>query len=260
MGKATRGRRTREGPPDWVPRIEFLNDLGGYACKPVDFTDRHVQLIAGSLPSGIDPERLKLLPSLLREWARVELRTWLLRIPPTALARQRERLEKVAKRATDLIQALDELDGLQRWALVDQLGLNEGLTVYRNQENKRRIDEWHSLTATMGITRSQPAGKPGRGQPRKNAAQLVLMDLAALFEHLTGLRASRKVPQTGDEAGQESGPFLEFARAVWPVIFENADHGLLSQLRKWADGGSKKSPLIYSIAARRPEGGVISKP
>lgn len=261
MGKSVRVQRRRH-PPDWVPLIEHLNDLGGYLGEPTEFTERHVLLIQRSLPPGIDPERFKLLPCILREWARVELRWWLSRIPLPVLARQRERLEKVVKHAADLLQALDELKELDRWALVDQLGLTEGLTghtVYRNQENKRRIDEWHNLTATISTAAKQPAWKTGRGQPRNNAAQLVLMDLAALFEHLTGLRAARRVPRTGEQAGQESGAFLEFARALWPVIFEEGDRGLLSQLRLWADHGSRKSPVIYSIAARHPEWGVISR-
>jgi|SRR5580700_5487869 hypothetical protein len=261
MGKATRVRRER--PPEWVPPVECLDDLGGYVLEPIEFTDRHVRLIRGSLPLGVDSERTKLLPRLLREWARVELRWWLSSIPLPALATQRQRLGRVATRAAALVQVLDDLEELDRWALVDQLGIAEGLAghrVYRNQENKHRIDEWRGLTATISTAASQPAWKPRRGQPRKNPAQLVLMDLAGLFEYLTGLRASRSVPRTGEEAGKEAGPFLEFARAVWPVIFEDADHGLLSQLREWGEGGSKKSPVIYSIAARRPKWGIISKP
>jgi len=262
VGKSTRVRRTRKEPPDWVPPVEYLNDLGGYAREPIEFTERQLRLIQTALPSSTDPKRKTLLPFLLREWARVELREWLSGIPLSALAKQRKRLGTVAKNAAALIQALQKLNALDRWALVDQLGIAEGLTghkVFRNEKNRRRVNRWYDLTTTIGAAAAGPMQKPSRGRPRNDPAQLVLMDLAALFAHLTGLRASRVVPRTGEDAGKESGPFLEFARALWPVIFTQGDEGLESQLREWADLGSKTSPLIYSIASRNPEWGIISK-
>jgi hypothetical protein len=127
---------------------------------------------------------------------------------------------------------------------------------HRNEQNKQRVDEWRSLTATIAAaTAAEPTWKPGRGQPRNVIAQLVLRDLAALFEHVAGLRASRVVdPRTGEE----SGHFLNLARAVWPVVFGNGDFGLASQLREWAEDGSKSSLIISAIALRRREWGVIS--
>jgi hypothetical protein len=247
--------------PDWVPNVEWLNDLGGTLPEPIEFTDRDIGLIVISLPPGADQQRIEMLPLLLREWARVDLRWHFVDTPLPVLARQRTDLKRVAKRATALIEALDALDGFGRWKLVEQFGMAEGLsflTAVRSDENKRRIDEWRYLIAVIAAGAAQLQESPSRGQPRKQVAALVLMDLAALFEYATGRRAARDVPRTGEDAHKESGPFLEFARAVWPVIFRNGDYGLVSQLREWADHGSKRSMLMSGIALRRPEWGVIS--
>ena len=246
--------------PDWVPPVEYLNDLGGWVGEPIKFTERDIRLIQSSLPPGTDPERIELLPLLLLEWARVDLRWHFARMPLPVLARQRMRLEKVAKQVAALIQALDELEGPDRWSLVEELGIAEGLgllSAYRNEQNKRRVDEWRSLTATIAGAAAAPRWKPGKGQPRNDVAQLVLRDLAALFEYVSGLRASRVVdPFTGEEGGH----FLNLARAVWPVVFGNGDSGLELQLREWAADRSKKSMVVRNIAVRRREWGVISTP
>jgi hypothetical protein len=244
---------------DWAPPVEWLNDLGGSLPDPIEFTDRDIGLIANSLPPGTDRQRIEMLALLLREWAQVDLRWHFVGTPLHALARQRKGLEKIAKQAAVMIEALDALDGFGRWKLVELVGVAEGLeegAVFRNEVNKRRVDEWRSLATTIATAAGLPQSKPPKGQPRNEVAALVLMDLAALFSYVTDRRPARNVPRTGEDARKESGPFLEFARAVWPVIFRNGDCGLLSQLREWADHGSKRSMLMSGIALRRPEWGL----
>jgi hypothetical protein len=225
--------------PDWVPPVEWLNDLGGSLPDPIEFTDRDIRLIVKSLPPGVEQQRIEILPLLLREWARVDLRWHSVNTPLPALAKRRKALEKIAERAAALIEELDALDGFGRWELVEQFGMAEGLpllTAVRN--HKRRVEEWRYLTAVMAAGAVPSQRRPSKGQPRNQIAALVLMDLAALFSYVTGKRAARNVPTTGQDAGKESGPFLEFARAMWPVIFRNGDYGLLSQLEVWSADGT----------------------
>jgi hypothetical protein len=249
--------------PDWVPPAEYAVNLKGWFREPTEFTDRHIRLIQSSLPPSTDPERIELLPALLREWARAYLPEHFAGIPLPVLARQRRRLEKVAKRATALIASLDELEGLDRWELVDRLGRVEGLGTLtldydeNRIENKRRVDEWRSLTAVIAAAAAQPVWKPNEAHPRNIVAQLVLQDLAALFEYFARRPARRVVDR---HTHKERGPFLDFARAVWPVVFVNGDFGLSSQLRVWADDGSTKSMVINRIARWHPEWGIMSTP
>jgi hypothetical protein len=200
------------------------------------------------------------LPLLLWEWARVDLRRYFAGLPRPTLAAQRKRLKKVANRAAALIQALDELEGFDRWALVEQLGTAEGLgvlTAHLDEQYKRRVDEWHILTATIATALTKPSWKPSKGQPRNDIAQLVLRDLAALFGYITGRRARRNVDRCTHE---ESGHFLNFARAVWPVVFGKGDSGLPTQFKKWAANGSKSSAIVAHIAKQHSEWGVITAP
>jgi hypothetical protein len=253
---------TEETPAisDWPPPVEWLNDLGGSLPSPIEFTDRDIRLIVHSLPRDVDQKRVEMLPFLLREWAQVDLRWHFVGTPLPVLARQRKGMAKIAKQAALLIEALDALDGFGRWKLVELVGVVEGLAegaIFRNEANKRKVEEWRRLTTTIATAAGLPQPKPRKGQPRNEVAALVLMDLAALFGYVTGKRPARDVPRTGEDAHKESGPFLEFARAVWPVIFQKGDFGLLSQLREWADHGSNWSMLMSGIALRRPEWGVI---
>jgi hypothetical protein len=249
--------------PEWVPPIDNLNHPEGGFGELIEFSDRDIRLIQCSLPPGTDPERAALLSSFLCEWARVDLRRHFAdRTPLPDLARRRERLKKVAKRAADLVEALDEMEGLDRWDLVNQLGLAEGLGLlgaYGHEENKRRIDEWRYLTATMATAAAQPQWKPSRGQPRNRIAQLVLMDVAALFEFVTGRRPARNVAREGSDTGKETGPFLEFAGAIWPLIFGEGDLGLRSQLKNWAKDGRKSSRLVANIVSRGQIWGINPK-
>ena len=38
--------------PDWVPRVDYLNNLGGWVGEPIEFSERDIRLIQSSLPPG----------------------------------------------------------------------------------------------------------------------------------------------------------------------------------------------------------------
>jgi hypothetical protein len=67
------GATTIVSVPDWVPTVEELDDLAEPKAGP-EFTECDIERIIGSLPDSVDPQRRELLPLLLCDWARVELR------------------------------------------------------------------------------------------------------------------------------------------------------------------------------------------
>src|SRR5205823_8186776 len=95
---------------------------------------------------------------------------------------------------------------------------------------------------------SLASSKVGRGRPNNIPASLVIMDLAAIFTWLTGEVATRRVSR---DTGDPSGPFWNFASAVWPVIFEKGDDGLQAAIKKLATARAKKlstrSPVLHNM-------------
>jgi hypothetical protein len=102
----------------------------------------------------------------------------------------------------------------------------------------------------------QPLSKPRRGRPRNILTYLVMMDIAAVFEYLTDTAATRQVDRSTHE---ETGPFREFAGAIWSIVI-GSDDGLSAALKNWAEGKKRHaecSPLIVNIAMRHPEWGLF---
>jgi hypothetical protein len=99
--------------------------------------------------------------------------------------------------------------------------------------------------------------KRSRGQPRNTAAYLVLLDLAAIFEWLTGVEPKRNVSRTGEG---EIGAFYPFCEAVWPLVFNSGLFGLPAAMKNWARDHAKyveSSALIANIDLRHPSWGLF---
>ena len=142
------------------------------------FTDRHIELIRRSLPDGVDPQRLKLLPKILHEWAATDLQLHL--SMPTAKKRgdRIKRLEALAASSTNLLQALDAVDRNddQFWIMREMIAADGR----RLSATERTRAEHHYQEMTDFLERLPSASiaaakiwKEGRGQPRNNAASLV---------------------------------------------------------------------------------------
>jgi hypothetical protein len=86
----------------------------------IEFTDRELRLIAGSLPEVVDQRRLGLFPQVLREWGRTDLLILLdLKPEPSEVARGRfERRAAVQKHAKELLVAIAALDPQDIEALI----------------------------------------------------------------------------------------------------------------------------------------------
>jgi hypothetical protein len=240
------------------------------------FDERAVELIKASLPKGVDQRRLDLLPLILNEWSVHHLPEHLSRERRATLRTRYDRLKKVGKCAAHLRQALEALDQRGRSWIAQEIAPEEGSTfssVSREKltdmrEQFKQEDDFRRklAAATMGrlkqendflrklaaaTTRLIQEDKRGAGQPRNIPAYLVMMDIAAIFERLTGRKAARGVDRSYHT---ETGPFWRFAESIWPGVFGNT-RGLKAAMKNWAKARKlyqEQSPLLYNIALRHP--------
>ena len=242
------------------------------------FDKRAVDQILASLPPGIDPRRLDLLPRLLNHWSFSDLREHLSREPRATVRRRYDQLTKTRKCANDLRDALGALDQHGRsWIALemareggDRFSIVEGETLAQMQEWHRlqseklaEIDERLGLEDDFllklgtAIQRLVEQGKQGAGHPRNVRAYLVMLDLAAIFEWLTDRKATRVVDR---DHGNETGPFWHFAAAVWPLVFGHGCDGLKSAMKNWEAlrlMHNENSPFMLNVL-RHPEWGVFT--
>lgn len=214
------------------------------------FDERAVEQIRASLPKGIDERRLNLL---LDEWSRTDLREHLSRDTPAATRKRFAQLTKVGKCATHLRQALEALD--QRgWAWTAQeMGREDGRPLFsvsheRVAEMKERLKQGYEFLKMIEAASLKLLEEDARGpgQPRNIRAYLVMKDLAAIFEWLTGRKAARGVDRTDHT---ETGPFFRFAQSIWPVVFGNA-HGLKAAMKNFVEARKlyqEHSPFLYNV-------------
>jgi hypothetical protein len=224
----------------------------------VEFSDREVKLISRSLPDGVDQRRMDLLPEILREWGQTDLREHLSGKPRAITRNRLGRLSRVAKCAAELLQALDGLNDRDRAHLALEIGSTEEATLWQVDfaEQEKRLDEARDFLTALAATGSKAHWKRRPGQPRNITSYLIMMDLAALYEYLTGWKAIRSVDRRTRE---ESGAFWQFAAAVWPVAF-GSDDGLPAAMKSWANARKKyneESPLVANIAFRHPTWGIF---
>jgi hypothetical protein len=238
-----------------------------YSTKVVvEFTDRDINLIAASLPNLIDQRRLDLLPRILRDWGCTDLPMHLQQ-KPEPLERRRERFQRlvsVEKRAKLLNEALAAIDHTDEWDIIIKLacpperfprGLS-GANINRARQELESAYEWLPRVVAAARDASLPYA-PQKGPARNDVPYLVLLDLAAIYEWLTGRKAARAWFKGGLE--EEQPPFHAFAAAVWPVLF-CSDDGLSHAMRTWNHGRRKhgdRSPLVMNLALRHPDWGIF---
>jgi hypothetical protein len=229
------------------------------------FNEFAVKQIFASLPKGIDQRRLDLLPLILNEWIRTDLREHLSRDIPAARRKRDAQLTKVGKLATHLRQALDAVDQRGKSWIAQEIGREEGSPPFsvsreRHTEMKERLrqeDDFLSKLAAATMTLIEE-DRRGPGQPRNIPAYLVMMDTAAIFEWLTDMKATREV---GRDDHKETGPFWHFAVTVWPYAFGKDLYGLSSAMKNWERWHlryGEKSQLITNIAMSHPTWGIFS--
>jgi hypothetical protein len=190
----------------------------------------------------------------------VDLRQHFARESAAAAQKRHERLARLGKIADRLSEELDGLNERDRWTLAGQIGVAEGqgiTEVIFNKKNKEQLDDVRNFIVTLAAAAKRPLWKPGRGQPRNISAYLVMMDIASIFEWLSTTEPTRQVDR---KTHDESGPFREFAGAIWPFVF-GSSYGFLAAMKNWASARGRfgeKSAIIANIAMRHPEWGLFA--
>jgi hypothetical protein len=232
--------------------------------SPTAFSDEAVGAIIQALPANVIPERRKLLPRLLRDWVDHELPYRLYRENPANVRERQSRLQAVASRAEDLCEALAALDRQATFWLAMQSATHEtGKSFVRlNQsdvtqarERLQSVENWARKLAEASRDLSESQAK-GRGRPRAIIPYLVMFDLEAIFEFVTGTRAERRVRgEDHHEHGKEYGPFWDFVQPIWGMIF-GSHAGLSAAMKNWSSARNKfgdTSAILANIAFRHPE-------
>ena len=227
------------------------------------FDECAVKQICASLRKDIDQRRLDLLPLVLNEWSRADLREHLSRDTPATKRKRDAQLTKVGKYATHLRRALEAIDQPGKSWIAQEIGREEGSPPFsvsherhaKMKERLRQEDDFLRKLAAATLTLIKE-GKRGPGQPRNIPAYLVMKDLAAIFEWLTDRKATRGVDRTDHT---ETGPFWRFAESVWQVAF-GTSRGLKAAMKNWAEARElyrEHSSFMLNLPLRRPEWGIF---
>jgi hypothetical protein len=100
------------------------------------FNECAVKQICASLPKDIDQRRLDLLPQVLDEWSRTELREHLSRESRATVRTRNNRLKKVKNCATRLRQALEAIDQRGMSWIAQEIGREEGHELFSVSHEK----------------------------------------------------------------------------------------------------------------------------
>jgi hypothetical protein len=209
-------------------------------------------------------QRKELLPRILEEWGRTDLRRHLSRESRAIIRERIKRLEKIKSRARQLSDLLNEIDKMDQRNILAQMIIAEGRrpeNVSRTEFSDRtaRLSQEVDYLAKLGGIKLPKHWLVSRGHPPNIAAYQVLQDAAAIFEWLTDTRATRVVDRIKET---ETGPFFRFASILWPVVFRKGVAGLPAAMKNWAAWRSKyneQSALIANIAMRYPTWGVFDR-
>jgi hypothetical protein len=227
------------------------------------FSAQIIERLAVSLPEPICERRRELLPQILHEWSRTDLQKHLSMDSRATIRAQIRRLEQVRECARELLHALNAVDENDRNVIVHEMlmrrsSLEVRLSGFLEASRgsrvawanlKRRLEEETYFLAQLAAVAPEKVWELGDGRPRNLAAYFVLRDAAAIFAWFTNEKATREVDR---DDHTHTGPFFQFASALWPVVFEKGTHGLSAAMKNWAGAGSRPSALMANMDLRHP--------
>jgi hypothetical protein len=216
--------------------------------EPIEFTERVISLIKKQIPGDVPTRKIERLPRILRAWANGPISSL---AEPTAgaSADKCQRLKKLEKAAAAFGDALGEA-----MAVGDILQVCQILFVFPGVCTADAEDLQKQAFQIAELAGAAAARRTSRGRPPNTAADIVIADIAAIFEWLTGRAAARLICPVNHEP---VGEFFAFAGAIWPVIFALGDSGLDEAMKRLArkrrDGTQSESTVLANIAALHPQ-------
>jgi hypothetical protein len=233
----------------------------------MEFTTAEMNMLVAALPGCDDSRRKELLPWVLREWGRTDLDEHLTRATREQIRAEQQQMKNVARRASELAQALADLGpdpsfAVARFLLASGDDAEEPTYEQALAAAEVLADESAGLQRLAKAALAVAAGWTLPGRHATVIRYLVLQDLAAIFEWATGKHAGRWIrTDTSNDPGKPHGPFWNFAHAAWPIIF-GSSKGLGNSLKIWASARRRireRSPFIANLDLRHPQWRVSKK-
>jgi hypothetical protein len=216
--------------------------------RTIQFSAKVLEEVAAALSPGAPPERVALLPQILRAWAHEDLREHLSRQSRAAARKHAEQLRSIATLAQGLIDAFVELPPDARFLAAlrpelhrTQQTLLEVTTASSIEVARRRFDEGITWLTDLAKALREPQPKE---PPKATRNHLIILDLAAIFQLVGGKQPTRR---TNSDTGKDYGPFWDFASAIWPVVFGNRS-GLSAAIKQWATEDLRQRELAEAAA------------
>jgi hypothetical protein len=215
----------------------------------VHFSDETLVKIVAALPLGAPPERVALLPPILHAWAQEDLREHLLREGRAAVQQREKRLQDVQKHAKDMLKAIEALDkrGCFEMALRSQMR-HEGTEVWNADTEAAERQREQALSWLKDLIGALDEGPRVKPPPDKRIrSYLIVRDLAAIFELVTGELATRRF---NADTYQPYGPFWKFVNAVGAAL-PNV-RSLDRAVKEVQTYSREYSPFVANLQFRHP--------
>jgi hypothetical protein len=229
-------------------------------------TRSQIKSLIEALPDCTEPRKKALLSKILSDWAKIDLEGHRSRSSARTVQLDKKQLESLARNATALKKTLEGLRPVCRLAVAQSLSFpapreaREITPRYKVLRTKRRLEQCATGLERLALAADTTAKTwlPIMSRKETLFRYLVLDDMAAFFIWATDLSAARRV-RTDERAGEEYGPFLNFAGAVWNALF-GSTRGLHYSMRAWQKLSAKHnsfSPLIANTHFRHPEWRIL---
>jgi hypothetical protein len=200
---------------------------------------------------------------LLRAWARVDLNEYARVDAGRGTMRASQKpigdFLKLAGKMSKLLAELERSGFVEDLSFALQYPTPSRSVDPLSNPTRQKLSELQSdLSAWVPAgTAYQLRLQTGPGQPRNFTAQMVLLDLIAIYEWATGRTAGRSVDSISTK---EVGTLWDFVASVWPLIFADGLAGLSAAMRRFGDKkATETSPLLANMNLRFPEWGLFSE-